>query len=354
MPDEREAARGYAEAVTSSTALGSWPGSDTADVREAIRVVRDTLTDSSLTGQPGLPYLPELPGRGPGADMVGRTAGLLVELPVDLQPSGWRLVDRPGRDVERARAYLRADLDELAEAYDGYAGALKLQVAGPWTLAAELRLNRGERVIVDPGAVADLAASLAEGVVAHLADVRRLVPGAELVVQLDEPSLPSALAGEFATSSGFGRLRAIDPEDARRVLAETIEAVRRAGAARVAVHCCAPRPPVALLREAGVDAVAVDAALLGPRGWESVAVAVESGVALWAGALPTSRPDATPAEVAAPVLRAWRELGLAASLLDEVVVTPACGLAGLSPAAAVAVHRTLPRAAAELAEGASA
>ena len=62
---------------------------------------------------PQLPHLPELPGRGPGADLVGRTAALLVDLHVDLQPSGWRLVDRPGMDERRARAYLGEDLDEL-------------------------------------------------------------------------------------------------------------------------------------------------------------------------------------------------------------------------------------------------
>ena len=55
---------------------------------------------------PDLPYLPELPARGPGADMIGRAAALLVELPVDLQPAGWRLVDRPGRDQARARRVL--------------------------------------------------------------------------------------------------------------------------------------------------------------------------------------------------------------------------------------------------------
>ena len=47
-------------------------------------------------------------------------------------------------------------LDELAEAFDGYVGRLKVQVAGPWTLAASLQMTRGERAVVDPGASADL------------------------------------------------------------------------------------------------------------------------------------------------------------------------------------------------------
>ena len=42
----------------------------------------------------------------------------------------------------------------LAEAYDGYPGALQVQVGGPWTLAASVELTRGERALVDPGATA--------------------------------------------------------------------------------------------------------------------------------------------------------------------------------------------------------
>ena len=89
-----------------ATGIGSWPGTD---IREAVVTVRDQLAT-------GLPYLPELPARGPGADMIGRAAGLLEGLSVDLQPSGWRITERPGRDAARTAAYWRQDLDELAEA----------------------------------------------------------------------------------------------------------------------------------------------------------------------------------------------------------------------------------------------
>ena len=81
-----------------ATGVGSLPGTDP---REAAAVVAGELPD--------LPHLPELPGRGPGADMVGRTAArCCVDLHVDLQPSGWRLVDRPGMDERRARVVPRA------------------------------------------------------------------------------------------------------------------------------------------------------------------------------------------------------------------------------------------------------
>ena len=143
--------------MTHVSGVGSWPGEES---REAIVAVRDLLGDADGLG---LPYLPELPSRGPGSDLVGRSAALLAGLSVDLQPSGWRFTDRPGRDLARTRSFWRQDLDELAEAYDGYAGPLKIQVAGPWTLGASIELNRGERSLSDEGARRDLVASLAEG-----------------------------------------------------------------------------------------------------------------------------------------------------------------------------------------------
>ena len=58
------------------------------DAREAAKTVTGSFED--------LPFLPELPARGPGADMIGRTAGMLVELYARVEPSGWRFGDRPG------------------------------------------------------------------------------------------------------------------------------------------------------------------------------------------------------------------------------------------------------------------
>ena len=54
----------------SATGIGSLPG---IDIAEAVKTV---------FGELPLPYLPELPARGPGADMIGRSAGLLVDLPI--------------------------------------------------------------------------------------------------------------------------------------------------------------------------------------------------------------------------------------------------------------------------------
>src|SRR5690606_29232720 len=280
--------------VVGVSGIGSWPG---RDVREALRVVRGELTEEA-DGVTPLPYLPELPDRGPGADLVGRGAALLSGLPVDLQPQGWRLVDRPGRDAERTEALWRQDLDELAEEFDGWSGRFKLAVAGPWTLAASVWLPRGDRVLSDRGAVRDLAASLAEGVADHLRRVRRLLPGASLVLQVDEPSLPAVLAGRIRSDSGLRALPAPEPHDAEQHLGVVLEPARDAGADLVAVHCCGDRPPVGLLRDAGAGAVSVDTATLGPRGWESVAASVEAGAQLWAGVLPTDGSRTDPAAAA--------------------------------------------------------
>ena len=314
--------------------IGSWPGTE---VREALTVVRDLLVPlDAADGVRGLPYLPELPARGPGADLIGRTAGLLVDLAVDLQPAGWRLVDRPGRDAARTAALWREDLDTLAAAFDGYAGPLKVTVAGPYTLAASLWLPRGDRCVIDPGAVRDVAESLGEGIRGLLQTVARAVPGAALTLQVDEPSLPAVLSGALPTASGYGRLPAVDPVDALPVLTGVLAA---AGGRPTVIHCCAAYPPLPLLRRSGASALSVDTSLLTPRGWEGIAVAVEDGLRLAAGCVPTSGEAGDGPSLAASLARSWSDLGMPSARLAELTVTPSCGLAGLSPALAVARQR---------------
>jgi len=316
-------------AAVHATGIGSWPGTS---AREAVRTVRDLLVDGEGVG---LPHCPETPARGPGAEIIGRAAGLLVDLPVDLQPSGWRFVDRPGLDASRTSALHREDLDELAEAYDGYVGPLKVQVAGPWTLAASLRLNRGERVVADPGAVADLVASLADGIQGYVGDVRRLVPGAEVVLQLDEPSLPAVLEGSLPTSSGFGRARAVDPQ----VVMRGLEAVLCAHAGATVVHCCAASAPLPLLRAIGAGALAIDLTAATSARWESVAATLDAGTGVWIGCLPTDG-SGTDLGARALVLEGFERSGMGSEALRGLVVSPACGLAGLTPQGARTVLRT--------------
>ncbi len=100
-------------------------------------------------------------------------------------------------------------------------------------------------------AVRDLIASLAEGISRHLHEVARLVPGAKLVVQLDEPGLPAVLTGTLPTASGFGRLRAIQEPVIVEGLQAVLDAATAAGAIGTVLHSCAPDLPIEMLVKTG-------------------------------------------------------------------------------------------------------
>ncbi|MBV1848770.1 methionine synthase [Catellatospora tritici] len=326
----------------SATGIGSLPGTDVA---EAVKFTLGELPD--------LPYLPELPARGPGADMIGRGATFLVDLPIELYTGRWRVAASAGREMRQAYDFLERDLDQLTEQADGYTGTLKIQAAGPWTLASSIELPLGEAMVSDHGAARDLAESLAEGLKAHVADVRRRVPGATVLLQLDEPSLPAVLAGRVRTASTLHTYRSVP----RPVIRETIASVVAAVGAPVVVHCCAPDAPLDLLREAGAAALAIDLDLLGTdrARLDSLGEAIDAGLGLFAGVARTTvpangrRPDA--AALAERLRRLWRDLGFAEEqLASSVVVTPACGLAGATPAYAQAVLKACHEAARRLTE----
>jgi len=300
---------------------------------------------------PDLPFLAELPGRGPGADMIGRAAALLVDIPVDVTPRGWRISERPGRDMRRARSMLSSDLDAMEETLDGYQGLLKVQLAGPWTLAATLEQPHSLKVaLADPGLVADLASSLAEGAKTHVAEVSKRVPGATLLVQLDEPSLPAVAHGGVPTPSGLSRVREVDEEVLRAKLREVLTATR----AYTIVHCCASGFPFGTITGAGADAVSFDLGLLKRGEYDKLAEVAEAGVGLLLGTVKTDheeRTGLTPARTAEAVRDVWRRMALPpAGCAEQVVITPACGLAGASPTQARDTLRLCREAAAILPE----
>jgi methionine synthase II (cobalamin-independent) len=303
-----------------ATGVGSLPGTDVA---EAQRIVLGEL--------PALPHLPELPARGPGADLVGRGAARLVELPVELYAARWRIAPRPGHDLRRALDLWERDLDQMTEQADGFTGAVKVAVAGPFTLAAAVELPLGGRILRDPGAVRDLTASLAEGVRALVADVRRRLPGATVLLQLDEPSLPAVLAGRVPTESGLGAYRPVGAATATELLASVVAAA----GTPVVVHCCAVDVPLDLVRAAGAVAVSLD--LTRVEKLDPLGEAIDAGLGLFAGAAPAVPPPGgrpvTSAQVADRVGQVWDRLGFPRRQLPgQVVVTPSCGLAGAPPA----------------------
>ena len=171
------------------------------------------------------------------------------------------------------------------------------------------------------------------------------------MLQVDEPSLPAVLAGHLPTASGYGHLRPVDPQRAMNGLRDVLAAARaRHEAAATVVHCCDRAIPLPLLRATGVGAVALDVTDLTPQRWESVAATTEEGVAA-VGRVPGHRRHAAPPAAAdarrarAGATRAVRRVGLA-----DLVATPTCGLAGLTPQGAWRVQRRAVEVAAEWSE----
>lgn len=212
-----------------ATLTGPWPG------REPFAAARAVVAE---LGAPHLPVVAELPDRGPGADAVGRTAAMLEELTVDLQPHGWRLhpasFGAPGLDHRRAVCALRSDLDALADAA-GTAGVqleeLVLRVAGPVSLAAQLWLPGGERALSDVGARRDVTDALAAGLGAQLAAVRAATGAMRLTVVLEEPWVVAALSGTLPTASGYRTVRSLPRSEVRQSWSAVSTALLTAGAA---------------------------------------------------------------------------------------------------------------------------
>jgi methionine synthase II (cobalamin-independent) len=311
-----------------ATGIGSLPGTDPL---EAARIVLGELPD--------LPHLPELPARGVGADMIGRTAALLVDLPVEVVPSGYRTAAHPGRDHRRAVDLMRRDLDAFEEvAEPAPPPVVKVQAAGPWTLTASVELLRGHRVLTDKGALREFTQSLVEGLNRHVAEVAKRT-GAKVVVQLDEPALPAVLRGLLPTPSKLGTVAAVPEPDARALLQTVIDAVD----ADVVVHCCAPRPPITLIRQAGARAVSFDLTVLDETTWDEIGEAWEEKTQLFLGLAPSTDPTTRQAQrtpqqarqalksLAQPALDLVDRLGFPRSILGtHAVPTPTCGMAGAS------------------------
>lgn len=315
--------------AAAATSVGSFPG---IHPLETARIIAGELPDFL--------HVAELPERGPGADMIGRTGGLLAAvasgLALETTPQGWRFASAPGRQMRMAQSFLGEDLDALEETAVGYAGPVKCQLAGPWTLAAAIELRTGERALRDPAAVRDIAEALAEAVRLHIADLRRRIPSASaIVVQFDEPALAAVLAGRIGTASGLSSYAAVDKQVAEDMLARVFDAASKV-AALAGAHCCASEVPIDLLRAAGARFVSLDFTLLEreTRLDDDLGQAWEAGVGILAGAVPSvADGDITDSRASAPLRAVLNRLGFEdESWLGQVAVTPACGLAGASPA----------------------
>ena len=182
-----------------------------------------------------------------------------------------------------------------------------------------------------------------------MAGVQKRLPRATVVLQLDEPSMPAVIAGHVPTESGLSAYRAVDSADAATALRTITEAV----GVPVIVHCCSPDVPLQVVRDAQAVAVALDLSLL--KNLDPMGEALESGLGLLAGAVPTRPPANGRApngkQVAETVRTFWKQLAFPITQLPkQVVVTPACGLAGAQDAYVRATLKACREAARRLAE----
>ena len=128
--------------MTTATGVGSWPGTDAEEYAEAVRVV--------LGEDPDLPYLPELPGRGAAAGMVGRTLAIWGYGKIGRMVAGY------GKAFGMRVLVWGREASSAAALADGYQAAQSKQqfFAEADVLSLHLRLNDATRGIVE---AADLA-----------------------------------------------------------------------------------------------------------------------------------------------------------------------------------------------------
>lgn len=344
-----------------------------SDPREAARAV--------LGECHAMPFLAELPDRGPGADQVGRTAAMLADLPVDASTRGWRLAGSPGRLSRRAVDFLDRDSDALEEADElvrdpeGHPGTaerrLLVRALGPWSLAAQLEMPAGSPVLTDRGARRDVAASLAEGIAARAVRLAERTRTRTRIL-LDEPALWHVCAGTVATRSRLDPVAAVPADQVSLSLCRFAASLRAAGIDEVLVRVPADPGPDALAQwavltepprdETPLDGLCLDSGVL--HAARSHEVLDAAGTVLGQGRLLQLEglPGTTRLPAAGPDVEdaVSRILGLLDRLsapryagLDQLVLTPAVdemASGGARPAEALAAVRRVAEAAPRLAE----
>jgi methionine synthase II (cobalamin-independent) len=292
-----------------ASAIGSLPHDDAAD---AVGFMLDRM--------PRMPAAPSLPRQSPMEGMIPQAAwgiaGVLV------LPDGSLLVDEAAVDPERPLSGgiedepfrgMRAFLATIA----GRVAPYKLQLTGPVTLGLALHAVGvpGERAF--PVAAKAVTARVAE----VLATARATAPGATPVVFLDEPGLTAALEPGFP----------LDVGDTLDLVSSALAAVE--GGAIAGLHCCGRADwPVVLQAGPQILSLPVEAGATEHPG--AFADYLERGGWVAWGAVPTDRPLGETAEILwRRLVGEWESLAEAGCeprrLVEQAMITPACGLAGL-------------------------
>jgi methionine synthase II (cobalamin-independent) len=287
-----------------ATGIGSLPHEDP-----------DEAAEFALDRQPRLPAAPSLPRRSPVEGMIPQAAWGVAGVVV--LPDGSLMVDESVIDPDLpltdsaldAEPFvgLRAFLDAAA----GRVAPFKIQLTGPVTLGLALHAM---------GASPERAFAVAAKSVAA---ARRAAPGATTVVFLDEPGLTAALEPGFPWPV----------DDTLDLVSSALASIE--GHAIAGLHCCGRADWQAVL-QAGpqILSLPVDAGARDHAG--AFAGFLERGGWIAWGAVPTDRPLGESAEILwRRLMGEWDVLMDGGCdpllLLQQGMVTPACGLAGLDP-----------------------
>ena len=321
------------------TGVGSMPGTDPV---EAARIV---------AGELDVPHLAELPARGPGADMLGRTLALVCaatgEFAAATTPAGgrWRAVGPAGSPAARCGWALPGSRRIRSASRKCSTGSPDRQGAGDRAVDA----GRGDRVCRrHPRARRSRCVRgrwprrWPRRRPCTCDSCARRVPGRTVLAQIDEPRLPAVQAGRIRTASGRGAIRTPEPSElAPRGWRRRRRGRGEGGAAEARpAHCCARGRSV---RRAGPrrhrDAQRRPRALVGHGPTRTSASGGTAGGAVdpRGGALDRSRCRRAPrhARGAGPDRRRRSGAGSASASLtwgSARWLSPACGLAGASPA----------------------
>ena len=295
-----------------ATGIGSLPHDD---ARTAVEFVLDR--------QPRLPAAPSLPRRSPVEGMIPQAAWGIAGVVV-LQ-DGSLLVDEAAIDPDLPFTASGIDgepfvgLRTFLDAVAGRVAPFKIQVTGPVTLGLALHA-----VGVRPDRAFSLASRAVEARVGDvLAAARRAAPGATPVVFLDEPGLTAALEPGFPWPV----------DDTLDLVSSALAAVEDHAIA--GLHCCGRADWQAVL-QAGPQILSLPVGAGAADHMGALAGYLERGGWIAWGVVPTDRPLGDSVDML------WRRLMAEwdvlvdggcdpLRLLEQAIVTPACGLAGLDP-----------------------
>lgn len=311
--------------VVKVSGVGVWGGED---FRQAQSFVLGKL------GVGHLPFFPYLPARGVGYDLFSRSLLVLEQMPVDLQPYGWRLVSRGGFDQRKLLGSFRDDFFVLAELFQqcgkrgevGFLPEFKLQILGPWSLLAGLALPSGRVALSDFGACVDVVQAFLSGVVGYVKSFLDVLPGVRLVVQLCEDKVFEVCEGLVPTASGYGFVAPVGVERVSGVLQEVVSVLRGCGVSDV-VFSSVFGAALPFVFDIKCDAVLVDVSGFGVGDWERVGSVLESGVGVFFALNLGQRVflDSGVAFVGGLVSQVYgslKSLGFSVEVLDRVVLLP--------------------------------